>query len=254
MLPQLAEESPSHVAEQLTTLGLEVEGLTSLSEALEGVVVGHVLQVAPHPKADRLKVTTVFDGREQHTVVCGAPNVAEDQKVAFATIGTTLPNGLSIEPRKIRGVASAGMLCAFSELGLSGDDAGIIVLPAATGVGCSVSEVLGRTDCILELGITPNRADAFSHLGVARDLAALNGYALPDIRSGVEHTHSSAASDQVRVTLHDKEGCTFYAARVLDGVQLGPSPAWVQDRLRALNQRPISNVVDATNMVLLECG
>lgn len=254
LLPELDLSSPTTLADQLTALGLEVEGISSLAEALNGVVVGYVRSAESHPKADRLRVTSVFDGTSEHTVVCGAPNVAAGQKVAFATLGTTLPNGLTMEPRKIRGVASQGMLCSNDELGLAGDTSGILILPETAEAGKPLAEVLGRTDVVLELGITPNRPDALSHLGVARDIAALNGASLPKIVSPVVETNSAETASSIRVEIEDKEGCHRYAARVIKDIKLGPSPAWVQDRLRALNQRPISNVVDATNIVLLEMG
>ena len=251
LLPQL-KDPPEVLAQQLTSLGLEVEGFNKLADTLDGVVVGHVRDVQPHPKADRLKITKVFDGTQDLTVVCGAPNVAEDQKVALAQLGTTLPNGLTMEPRKIRGVASEGMLCAADELGLSGGHDGILVLEPSAEPGQDVADVLGINDVILELGITPNRSDAFSHVGIARELAALNGYPLP--MPEVSASAELDAEHVVEVRVDDVEGCRLYAARLLKDVKVGPSPNWVQDRLRAVNQRPISNVVDATNIVLMELG
>ncbi|MEO1227292.1 MAG: phenylalanine--tRNA ligase subunit beta [Myxococcota bacterium] len=241
------------ISARLTGLGLEVEGENRLADALRGVVVAEVVRVEPHPKADKLRLATVSDGAREQTVVCGAPNVEEGQRVALATLGTTLPNGMTMEPRKIRGVASEGMLCAEDELGLSEDHEGILVLSPTAPLGRPLSEAIGYEDVVLELGITPNRPDALSHLGVARDLAALEGLASPEIEISLRE-EGGPATDLASVHIDDPERCSKYAARVITGVTIGPSPRWVQDRLRALGQRPISNVVDATNLVLLEQG
>jgi phenylalanyl-tRNA synthetase beta chain len=252
LLPGLAGDADD-IARRLTAAGLEVEGVHRLADTLDGVVVARVRRVEPHPKADKLRLATVFDGEAEQTVVCGAPNVAEGQKVALARLGTTLPNGMTMAPRKIRGVKSEGMLCAEDELGLSEDHEGILVLDPASKEGLPLAEALGHTDVILELGVTPNRPDALSHLGVARELAALSGLPAPSVEPRVEETGAPAA-ELARVSVDDEAGCGRYAARVLSGVKVGPSPRWVQDRLRALGQRPISNVVDATNFALLELG
>lgn len=252
LLPAL-NETPDAIAGRLTAAGLEVEGLTSLAAALDGVVVAEVKKVEPHPKADKLRLATVSDGAEEQVVVCGAPNVAEGQKVALAKLGVTLPNGLTMEPRKIRGVASAGMLCAEDELGLSDDHDGIMVLPPETAVGTPVSAAVGLTDVVLELGVTPNRPDALSQLGVAREFAALAGLEAPE-RTGAPAESGEAASALASVGIEAPEACGRYAARVITGVKLGPSPKHVQERLRAVGQRPISNIVDATNVVLMELG
>lgn len=252
LLPEL-DASVEAISARLTDLGLEVEGETRLADALDGVVVAEVLRVEAHPKADKLRLATVSDGTREQTVVCGAPNVAPGQRVALATLGTTLPNGLTMEPRKIRGVASQGMLCAEDELGLSDDHEGILVLPSESPVGRPVAEALGRSDVVLELGITPNRPDALSHLGVARELAAAEGLSAPEVVVRPEESGNPAA-ECAEVHIDDPDRCAKYAARVITEVTVGPSPRWVQDRLRDLGQRSISNVVDATNLVLLEQG
>lgn len=241
------------VAARLTGAGLEVEGKARLGAGLDGVVVALVRKVEPHPKADKLRLATVFDGTLEQTVVCGAPNVAEGQKVALARLGTTLPNGMTMERRRIRGVPSEGMLCAEDELGLSNDHEGILVLPADAKEGAPLADALGLRDVVLELGVTPNRPDALSHLGVARELAALLDLATPVVSARLDE-RGTPASQLARVRIEDPEGCARYAGRVVTGCTIRPSPRWVQDRLRALGQRPISNIVDATNLVLLELG
>lgn len=253
LLPSLADEAPEAIAARLTGLGLEVEGLKRLADQLRGVVVAKVTKVEPHPKADKLRLATVDAGGEPQTVVCGAPNVAEGQRVALAPLGVTLPNGMTMEPRKIRGVLSQGMLCAEDELGLSDDHDGILVLETEAAPGTPLAEAIGFEDVVLELGVTPNRPDALAHIGVARDLAAHAGRPLPGLEAAPSEA-GPAAETLVKVGIEDEGACSRYAARVLSGVKVGPSPKWVQDRLRKLGQRPISNVVDATNLVLLELG
>ncbi len=252
MLPGL-DAPPDAISDRLTAAGLEVEGLTRLSDALRGVAVAEVVALERHPKADKLQIATVETGAGRLRVVCGAPNVAVGQKVPFAPLGVTLPNGLTLEPREIRGVTSEGMLCAEDELGLSGDHEGLLVLDPAAPVGASVAEVLGRTDVILEIGVTPNRPDALSHFGVARELAALLSLPPPELPPGPVEA-DERAEKRARVRIEDRDGCALYAARIVTGVRVGPSPRWVQDRLTSLGLRPISNVVDATNLVLLELG
>ena len=243
---------PDAIASRLTAAGIEVEGVENEADALAGVIAAEVRELAPHPDADRLRVAQVFDGEQTHTVVCGAPNVAQGQKIAFAPVGLTLPNGLTLEQRKIRGVESSGMICSEAELGLSDEADGILVLKPRTRPGKPLVDVLDLKDVVLELGITPNRADALSHLGLARELAALYRLPLPKLSVRVREAGEPAA-DLARVDIRDRR-CPKYVGRVITGVKIGPSPGWLQRRLRSIGLRPISNVVDATNLVLMELG
>ena len=262
--------TPDEIAERLTMAGLEVEGVTASGPALDGVVVGAVLDVRPHPDADRLRVCDVdlgaaSDGPVQ--IVCGAPNVAAGQRVPVATVGTELVlparDGSGLEPvtikkGKIRGQVSMGMICAEDEIGLGDGHDGILVLDPSAPVGAPLADWLrGRGelpgDTVLDVAITPNRPDATSHIGVARDLAALTGapLAVPDVTvPGV----GGAVDERVSVTIEAPERCPRFVGMVVRGVRVGPSPGWMQDRLRAVGLRPISNVVDVTNYVMLETG
>lgn len=251
LIPDLRAR-PTAIAQRLTAAGLEVEGVDNEADALEGVICGEVRELEPHPNADRLRVAQLFDGEVTRTVVCGAPNVAAGQKVAYAPSGLTLPNGLTLERRAIRGVDSDGMICSEAELGLSDEADGILVLKPRTRPGKPLVDVLDLKDVVLELGITPNRADALSHLGLARELAALYRLSPPRLSLRVREGADSA-SELARVEIKDKR-CSRYFARVLTGIKVGPSPSWVQRRLRSVGLRPISNVVDATNLVMMELG
>ncbi len=251
LLPELRARPPQ-IAQRLTAAGLEVEGLDNEADALEGVVTAEVRELSPHPNADRLRVAQVFDGETTRNVVCGAPNVAQGQKVAFAPSGLTLPNGLTLERRQIRGVDSDGMICSEAELGLSDEADGILVLKPRTRPGKPLVDVLDLKDVVLELGITPNRADALCHLGLARELAALYRLSAPKLSIRVRES-GEPASELAKVDIKDRR-CPKYVSRVLTGVKVGPSPGWLQRRLRAIGLRPISNVVDATNVVMMELG
>ena len=264
--------APDALAELLTMSGLEVEGVTEGGPSLDGVVVGHVASVRPHPNADRLRVCEVdlgeaAEGAEPVQIVCGAPNVAEGQKVPVATVGTELmlpardgsgPAPVTIKKGKIRGEVSNGMICAEDELGLGDDHDGILVLPADAEVGQPFADHLrGRDalpgDAVLDVAITPNRPDATSHLGVARDVAALTDRALTPPEVDVPAAGGEAA-EQVSVRIEDADGCHRLVATVVRGVTVGPSPDWMRERLEAVGVRSINNVVDVTNYVLHELG
>jgi len=259
LLPDLTA-SPAEVAERLTHIGLEVEGLTPFGAGLERVVVAAVRRIEPHPRRDKLHLVTVDrGGGVEQRVVCGAPNVPEPGGlVALAPLGTTLPGvGVALEPREIGGVLSEGMLCSERELGVAEASAGILILPAGTATpGTPLpSAVPSVTDTIYELSVTPNRADALCHLGVARDLAAL--YRIPLVRPPVPpppRVAEAELSTLISVENHDLERCPHYAARIVLGVKIGPSPLWLRHRLTSLGLRPISNVVDVTNLLLFEVG
>jgi phenylalanyl-tRNA synthetase beta chain len=262
-LPKAIE--PETLGRILTDTGLEVEGLETLEAVkggLEGVVVAEVMTCEKHPNADKLKVTTVNTGKEVVQVVCGAPNVAAGQKVLLATVGTTLyptpDQSLKIKVSKIRDVESFGMLCAEDELGLGQSHDGILVLPADTEVGTPAATFLElENDVQIEIGLTPNRSDAMGHIGVARDIlahAAVHAggkerLVLPEVKPLIK-----SADLAVSVKVDDMERCPRYMGVTIAGVEVKPSPAWLQKRLRAVGLSPINNVVDVTNYVMRELG
>ncbi len=258
--------SADQTAELLTDLGLEVEGIEPYSSVpgdLEGIVVGKVLSCVPHPNADRLKCTTVDIGLESPSaIVCGAPNVAVGQYVAVATLGTTLyaPDGTqwSIKKSKIRGEASEGMICAEDELDLGDNHDGIIVLEGSPKPGTPLSQIIEVTkDELFEIGLTPNRADAMSHWGVARDLKAgllQKGVALELITPSTSSFHVDKRSLKIEVEVQDQLRAPRYAGVTISEIKVGPSPDWLKHRLTAIGVKPINNVVDVTNYILHELG
>ncbi len=243
------------VARRLTMAGVEVAAIER-TRTWANIVVGLVKQVSPHPNADRLRLVTVDHGKGEIEVVCGAPNVAVGQKIAFGGLGADIFDGhtgkaAKLKASKIRGVESAGMVLSERELGLSGEHEGIVVLDPAARVGQPLGDVLGET--VLDLELSPNRADCLGVLGVARDVAALTGLTATEPPLG----HREAGPDVhtlARVTIEAPDLCPRYTAAVIRGVKVGPSPQWLQDRLKALGERPINNVVDATNYVMFELG
>ncbi|MEM9897522.1 MAG: phenylalanine--tRNA ligase subunit beta, partial [Bacteroidota bacterium] len=252
--------------ELLTDLGLEVEGIEtkeSIKGSLEGVVVGEVLTCKQHPNADRLKITTVDLGTgDPVQIICGAPNVAAGQKVPVATIGTMLYDekgeGFKIKKGKIRGEESHGMICAEDELGLGSDHDGIMVLDADLTVGTPAAEVFDiETDQIFEIGLTPNRADAMSHYGVARDLRAgliQLGTSLELISPSVSNYHVDERTLRIEVDVENKEHAPRYCGISITDVEVKDSPEWIQNRLKSIGLTPKNNVVDITNYVLHELG
>ncbi|APY12229.1 phenylalanine--tRNA ligase subunit beta [Seonamhaeicola sp. S2-3] len=258
--------SPEKTGELLTDLGLEVEGIEtyqSVKGGLKGVVVGEVLTCTKHPNADKLKITTVNIGAETPLqIVCGAPNVATGQKVPVATIGTTLytPEGESwkIKKGKIRGEESHGMICAEDELGLGQSHDGIMVLDEALEVGTPCADIFDiENDHVFEIGLTPNRADAMSHLGTARDLKAgllQKDISLELITPSVSAFHVENRTLKIDVNVINKELAPRYCGLTISGLKVKESPAWLQNRLKAIGLTPINNVVDATNYVLHDLG
>ncbi len=246
--------SIEQISEKLTLSGLEVEKITDNRVKYNGFVVGLVKEKVKHPNADKLSWCKVFDGKEELSIVCGAPNVEAGQHVVLATVGTAIPGkGFEIKKSKIRGIESAGMLCSESELELSNNHDGIMVLENSPEPGTPVSEVLGLNDVIFEIGITPNRPDALSHIGVARDLSALfkRPLKLPELQ--VKES-DEAIEALASVEIHNPESCPRYSAMVVKNVTIKESPAWLKDCLKAIGLRPINNVVDVTNFVLHEMG
>jgi len=239
------------IARRLTLAGLEVEGIERKRLQADGVVVGRVLDARPHPNADKLRLAKVDAGGDVLDIVCGAPNCRAGITVALARIGAKLPGGLEIKRAKIRGEESFGMLCSASELGLSSASDGILELDDALQLGQPLQQALGLDDDILEASPTANRGDLLSHMGVARELAALAGIAL--VRPATDVAPLSG-STSVPVQIDAPARCTRYIGRVVTGLTARPSPAWMRQRLEAVGVRPINALVDVTNYVLMEYG
>jgi len=237
----------------LTMAGLEVGQAISTGEGFDKIVVAEISSIRKHPNADRLSLVEVKSGKEKFSIVCGATNIREGQKVPFALIGARLPDGVEIKRSKIRGEASEGMLCSEIELGLGQDATGIMILPAELSSGVNFGEALGLKDTILDISITPNRPDCLCIIGVAREIAALTHQRvkyptlLPSDKREEIHQKTS-------VTLLDPDLCPRYVARMIEGVKIGPSPNWMKNRLEKVGVRSINNVVDVTNFVMMEYG
>nr|NQU93892.1 phenylalanine--tRNA ligase subunit beta [Bacteroidota bacterium] len=258
---------PEQVAEILTNTGLEVEGLEKIETVkggLQGVLTGEVMSCEKHPDADRLSVTTVDIGTgELLPIVCGAPNVEKGQKVVVATVGTTLYTGetsFEIKRSKIRGQVSMGMICAEDELGLGESHEGIMVLPDDTEIGIQARDYFRiEEDYVFEIGLTPNRSDAMSHIGVARDLQAVLNIQNPNnpislIKPCVDGFRPDNNDLQVEVVVEDQEACPRYSSLVITDVQVKESPDWLKNRLIAIGLRPINNMVDISNFIMHETG
>jgi phenylalanyl-tRNA synthetase beta chain len=254
--------NPQQLAEMMTRGGIEIDSVPSRNAGVSGVVVGYVKTRNKHPDADKLSVCTIDAGTgEDLQIVCGAPNIDAGQKVPVAMVGAKLPGGLDIKRAKLRGVESQGMICSARELGINDkllskeQQAGILVLPADTEIGRDILDVLALNDSILELDLTPNRSDCLSMLGVAYEVAALTGLPLnlPNPGKGLYPT-AEQTSDYVQVSISATELCSLYTARYIKGVKIEPAPQWIQNRLIAAGIRPINNIVDITNYVMLEYG
>ncbi|MEP1781577.1 phenylalanine--tRNA ligase subunit beta, partial [Reichenbachiella sp.] len=249
------------ISEILTDTGLEVEGLEKFEEiegGLEGLVIGEILTCAKHPDADKLSVTTVDIGTDQPApIVCGAPNVAKGQKVVVATVGTTLfPEGgesFKIKKAKIRGEVSEGMICAEDEIGLGQSHDGIMVLDTDLPNGTPAKDYFKpESDTVIEIGLTPNRADGASHYGVARDLKA--AFRRPTVFPELSNFKVDNQSNPVAVTVENHEACPRYSGLTLSNLQVKESPKWLKNRLKSIGLSPINNVVDVTNYVLHGLG
>jgi len=248
--------APEELAERLTMAGLEVKGIQTIGGTWDNVVIGEVIALNPHPNADRLKLATVDLGTEQVTTVCGAPNIGLGQRVTFARIGARLIDphtgeAIVLKPAEIRGVASEGMVCSEKELGISDSHEGILVLSPEAPIGTPLSAYLG--DVIFDLDVTPNRPDCLSVIGIAREIAALTDEPLrlfPIHYEELEDSIDSFAS----VEIADSDLCPRYCASLITGIKIAPSPSWLQQRLNSCGMRPINNVVDVTNYVMLEYG
>ncbi|OIR12711.1 phenylalanine--tRNA ligase beta subunit [mine drainage metagenome] len=257
---------PERLSKILTSIGLEVESLEkyeSIKGGLDGLVIGEVLECEQHPNADKLKVTKVNTGKETLQIVCGAPNVAKGQKVVVATVGTTIyPVGgepITMKVAKIRSVESFGMICAEDEIGLGSSHAGIIILPEDVVVGTPALNYFNPyNDWIYEIGLTPNRMDAMSHLGVARDVCAyLTHHNKKETKVKSPFNNSFKADNnslQFKVTIENEEACPRYSGTTISGVTVAASPQWLKDKLTAIGLRSINNIVDITNFILHETG
>lgn len=246
-------EDLDEICERLTLLGLEVEEVEHFDLSFPDVVVGRVLEAEPHPDADRLRVCRVDAGGETLGIVCGAPNVAAGQRVPVAKVGAVLPGDFRIKKSKIRGQVSLGMICSEKELGLGQAQDGIMVLDTEAAPGTPFDELYGVQDTVIEFEVTPNRPDWLSHIGVARELAAYYGGELriPEVDADVPVVEEDSGW---RIRIDDAEGCWRFRGRLIDDVEVGPSPWWMRRRLLAIGQRPINAIVDASNYVLHECG
>ena len=255
------QEPITEIADWLTMSGLEVEGVSAFEEisgGLNGLVIGEVLTCEKHPEADRLSITKVDIGSGQELqIICGAPNVAKGQQVVVATVGTTIypMNGDSfkIKRAKIRGELSEGMICAEDEIGLGPNHDGIMVLDTNLPVGSPANDHFQTTrDQIIEIGLTPNRSDAISHIGVARDLKALLNR--PITWPNVDPPNPDQAKIPIEVQVENFEACPRYSGLCFDNVTITESPRWLKNRLRSIGLTPINNVVDITNFVMHELG
>ncbi len=237
----------------LTMAGLEVEQTVSTGEGFEKVIVAEIKTIRKHPNADKLSLVEAKTDRQGFSIVCGAKNIREGQKVPLALVGAKLPNGAEIRKSKIRGEPSEGMLCSEIELGLGQDATGIMILAPDLPLGANLGETLGLKDAVLDISITPNRPDCLCMLGVAREIAALTHqrvkYPLLSLSDRGEEIHRKTS-----VTVLDPDLCPRYVARMIEGVKIGPSPFWMRNRLEKVGIRSISNVVDVTNYVMMEYG
>ncbi len=241
------------LADRLTMAGIEVEEVIHYGQQWDNIAVGEIVEISPHPNADKLSLTKVSAGEKSYSVVCGAPNLHKGLKVPLALEGAVLENSIKIKRSKIRGELSDGMICSETELGLGDDSSGIMVLPDDAKPGMSLAESLGLSDTVFDLGITPNRSDCLSIIGLAREIAAIFNIreVIPDIT--VPETGSPVANE-ISVEINAPELCPRYAARVVSDVSIGPSPLWMRRRLETCGVRSINNIVDITNYVLLEWG
>lgn len=245
------EVEPEVLAERLSLTGLAVEQLIRMGGPISGVVVGEVRSMREHPNADNLMLVVASDGAVEHDIVCGARNYTPGDRIPLALVGAKLPNGMEIGARVVRGEASNGMLCSARELGLGDDHSGILLLDADAPVGEDLGAIGELDDIVLDIDVTPNRSDAMSIMGVAREVAAITGarFAVPAVSSPEASGDAPATVD-----VKDAAGCPRYLAQVVTGITVGRSPWWMRRRLLAAGMRPISNVVDITNYVLLERG
>ena len=247
------ELSAEELADRLTMAGLEVDEIQTLAPKFSGVVAAKILSVRPHPNADKLSLCDVTDGAETYPIVCGAKNIHAGDVVPLAKTGAVIPGGYTIKSTTLRGEKSEGMLCSEAELEIGDDASGILQLPADMALGRPLQEALDLGDTVLDIGITPNRSDCLSMIGIAREVAALTGkkMKMPDVRILESAQDVSLLSS---VTIEDADLCPRYTARLIQNVTIGGTPVWMKTRLEAAGLRAINNVVDVTNFVMLEMG
>src|SRR5882724_5707702 len=246
--------SPEELAEKLTFAGIEVEDVVSLGGKIpEQVVIGQILSSEKHANADKLSVCRVNDGQGERQIVCGAKNYKVGDKVPLALPGAEMAGGFTIKEAKLRGIESQGMLCSAEELGLPKGEDGLLILPSDAPVGKRFAEYLGPGDTVFDIEVTPNRPDWLSVIGIAREVSALTGNPLK-LPEAIVSESGEPVEKLTSVTVEAPDLCPRYTARVIQGVKIGPSPAWLKQILEKVGLRPVNNVVDATNYVLLECG
>jgi phenylalanyl-tRNA synthetase beta chain len=247
------EAEPSDLADALTMVGLEVEALTDRYSYLESVFVGRIVDIGPHPNADTLLLCDVNMGDRNVSVVCGAPNVKKGMTAPIALPGTVFPDGSVLKKDSIRGVLSEAMLCSEAELGLGSDKSGIMVLNGELSPGECLVKALALSDSVFEIGLTPNRPDCLSMIGIAREVAAIQNTGLIYPDAGIFGTENRI-SDLTSVSIEAPDHCPRYAARLIEAISISDSPFWLQDRLMSVGLRPINNIVDITNFVMMETG
>jgi len=244
---------PEELAERLTMAGLEVDCLRRIEPAFRGVRVARIVSLRPHPQADQLSLCEVATGEATYPVVCGATNIRVGDIVPLAQVGAVLPSGDVIRSARIRGELSEGMLCSEEELGIGADAAGIMILPSDLPLGTELADALDLCDAVLDIGVTPNRSDCLSIVGVAREVAAITGKEL-HYPPFVVAENDEEIQGITSVSIEDPDLCPRYTARVIKNVRIGPAPFWMRRRLEAVGLRPINNIVDVTNFVMMELG
>ena len=247
------EITAAELADKLTMAGLEVDEIRTVQPSFSGVVVAKIISVSPHPNSEKLSICEVTDGQTNYQVVCGAKNIKAGNIVPMAKVGATIPGGYTIKSSVLRGEKSDGMLCSAAELGIGDDDTGILQLAEDLPVGTSLATALDITDTVLDVGITPNRADCLSMIGIAREVAAVTGKKLKIPVSSLKETAEDINS-LTSVEIIDADLCPRYTARMIKNIKIGQSPVWMKTRLEAVGLRSINNVVDVTNFVMLEMG
>jgi phenylalanyl-tRNA synthetase beta chain len=250
----LSNISAHEIIEKLTMCGLEVEDYVDQNELYKNFVVGLVKDKKKHPNADKLSLCVVNDGKEDLQIICGAPNVESGQKIVLAEVGSVIPNGtFELKKAKIRGIESNGMICSEAELNISDNHDGIMILDNGLKPGTLFSEALGMNDVIMEVAITPNRSDALSHIGIARDLAAIFNRKLKIPKIKLKET-AEKINNAASIIIDDDINCPRYSAKTVKNIEVKESPTWLKKRLTSIGLRPINNIVDITNFVMYECG
>lgn len=244
---------PEELVKRLTYLGLEATLKKSPVSNLKNVFIGEIVDIQPHPNADRLSLCLVSTGSSEYNVVCGALNIEKGQKVPLATVGAVLPNGMEIKPTKIRGIESEGMICAEDELGISDEHKGIMVLSKDAPIGIELHKFFIENGVSIDIDLTPNRPDCASHIGVAREISIITDKELKIPEVNLKE-FEDPIENNIRVDIQNVSGCPRYTARVIKGVKIGPSPEWLVEYLRSIGIRSINNVVDASSFVLMETG